>query len=223
MINSALISCRPVGLIVMACMLLSCSSTAQSGEMTFELPDKEKMCFYEVIEKDTKCMLEFQVIQGGNYDVDMILLSPRGTTLYDEKKKQYDRHEWTAEESGEFKFCFSNEFSTYTHKMVYFDFQVGDEDPLRFGSQGPLSAMTQMETSVMNVHQSLKVVIDYQTHHRLRESQGRSFAEDVNERVQYWSVGQTVIIVLASIGQILILRSFFTDKKPHVVYNSVHS
>jgi hypothetical protein len=70
-----------------------------------------------------------------------------------------------------------------------------------------------METSVLNVHQSLKVVTDYQTHHRLRESQGRSFAEDVNERVQYWSIGQTVIILLAGIGQVVILRSFFTEKK----------
>lgn len=71
----------------------------------------------------------------------------------------------------------------------------------------------QMETSVMGLYQSMKNIIDYQTHHRIRESQGRSFAEDVNERVQYWSVGQTVIILLAGIGQVIILRSFFTDRK----------
>ena len=32
--------------------------------------------------------------------------------------------------TGEYQFCFSNEFSTFTHKTVYFDFQVGDEKPL---------------------------------------------------------------------------------------------
>jgi len=71
----------------------------------------------------------------------------------------------------------------------------------------------QMETSALNSYQSLRSTVDYQTHHRLRESQGRSFAEDVNERVQYWSVGQTVIILIAGIGQVLILRSFFSDRK----------
>jgi len=191
--------------------------------MTFELPDKEKMCFQETIDKDVKCMIEFQVIQGGNYDVDMTLRSPQGVNLYNEKKKQYDRYEWTTEEQGEYQFCFSNEFSTFTHKMVYFDFQVGEEDQLRLGTGSPLSAMTQMESSVMSVHQSLKVVIDYQTHHRLRESQGRSFAEDVNERVQWWSIGLTIIIVLAGIGQILVLRSFFTERKPHSAHYHVHS
>jgi len=72
-----------------------------------------------------------------------------------------------------------------------------------------------METSVVNVYQSLKVVIDYQTHHRLRESQGRAYAEDVNEQVSYWSLGQTVVVVAASLGQIVVLRSFFTDRKPY--------
>ena len=71
----------------------------------------------------------------------------------------------------------------------------------------------QMETSALNAHQSLKAVVDYQTHHKLRESQGRSFAEDLNERVQYWSVGQTVIILICGLGQVLILRSFFSERK----------
>ena len=30
-------------------------------ELTFELPDNEKMCFYESLKKDVKCTLEFQV------------------------------------------------------------------------------------------------------------------------------------------------------------------
>jgi len=70
-----------------------------------------------------------------------------------------------------------------------------------------------METSVLNARHSLKSVIDYQTYHKNRESQGRSFAEDLNERVQYWSVGQTIIIIVAGIGQVLILRSFFSERK----------
>jgi len=83
------------------------------------------------------------VIEGGNYDVDVII-SSRHSTLYNEQKKQYDQHTWTSEEDGEYRFCFSNEFSTVTHKVVYFDFQAGDDDPLRPPSGNPLSAMTQV-------------------------------------------------------------------------------
>ena len=75
---------------------------------------------------------------------------------------------------------------------------------------------TQMETSAVTIHEALKVVIDYQTHHKLRESQGRGFAEDLNERVQYWSIGESVVILIIGIGQVLVLRSFFTEKKSSV-------
>lgn len=203
---------------VITCLMFV--SDTDAAELTFELPDNEKMCFHEFVQKGVECVLEFQVIEGGNYDVDMTLTSPRGAMLYSEQKKQYDQHTWTTDVDGEYQFCFSNEFSTITHKIVYFDFQVGDEDPIRDqrdnSEKNPLTAMTQMETSALGLYQSLKVIIDYQTHHRLRESQGRSFAEDVNERVQLWSIGQTVVVLLAGVGQVLVLRSFFTERKsPH--------
>ena len=70
-----------------------------------------------------------------------------------------------------------------------------------------------METSAVTIHEALKVVVDYQTHHRLRESQGRGFAEDLNERVQYWSIGESLIVLVIGVGQVLVLRSFFTDKR----------
>lgn len=72
-----------------------------------------------------------------------------------------------------------------------------------------------METSAVTIHEAFKVVIDYQTHHRLREAKGRIFAEAVNERVQYWSIGESVVVLIISIGQVLVLRSFFTEKKHH--------
>lgn len=45
-------------------------------------------------------------------------------------KSQFDSHTFVAPMSGEYAACFSNEFSTFSHKLVYMDFQVGDEAPL---------------------------------------------------------------------------------------------
>jgi len=198
-------------------VLLSLTVTvviAQAQELTFELPDNEKQCFHEIIDKGIKSTIEFQVITGGNYDVDMELTGPNGRILYKDTKKQYDSFTWTADQKGEYKFCFSNEFSTFTHKIVYFDLQVGDDDDALgpdFGEHA--TAMTQMESSAVTIHEALKVVTDYQTHHRLRESKGRAFAEDLNERDMFWSIGETVVILVIGIGQVLVLRSFFTDKR----------
>ena len=93
---------------------------------------------------------------GGHYDVDVLLTDPKGQELYKQIKKQYDSHTFTAEDSGEYKACFSNEFSTFSHKLVYIDFQVGEETPLP-GIGDHLTAMTQVIIIIMiiNTHTSI--------------------------------------------------------------------
>lgn len=70
------------------------------------------------------------MVTGGQYDVDIALEDPRGQILYKQVKMQFDSHTFVAQITGIYKVCFSNEFSTFSHKLVYMDFQVGDEAPL---------------------------------------------------------------------------------------------
>ncbi|XP_025774459.1 transmembrane emp24 domain-containing protein 3 [Puma concolor] len=154
------------------------------------------------------------VITGGHYDVDCYVEDPLGKTIYRETKKQYDSFTHRAEVKGVYQFCFSNEFSTFSHKTVYFDFQVGDEPPILPDMGNRVTALTQMESACVTIHEALKTVIDSQTHYRLREAQDRARAEELNSRVSYWSVGETVALFLVSFGQVLLLKSFFTEKRP---------
>ena len=117
---------------------------------------------------------------------------------------------------GEYTFCFGNEFSSFAHKTVYVDFQAGEEEPILPSLGKHHSALTQIETSASNIHEALKVVIDYQTHHRLREMTGRDEAEYLNERVQYWSIGQTVLIVFVSLFTVYVVRNFFAEKRDRI-------
>ena len=98
------------------------------------------------------------MITGGNYDVDVVLFDPDGKPLYNVQKKQYDSYTFTATTKGDFKFCFSNEFSTFSHKTIYFDFQVGDESPLTREIGAHHTALTQMETACVTIHENLKVL-----------------------------------------------------------------
>uniref|UniRef100_A0A452R0R0 Transmembrane p24 trafficking protein 3 n=1 Tax=Ursus americanus TaxID=9643 RepID=A0A452R0R0_URSAM len=155
----------------------------------------------------------FTVITGGHYDVDCYVEDPLGNTIYRETKKQYDSFTHRAEVKGVYQFCFSNEFSTFSHKTVYFDFQVGDEPPILPDMGNRVTALTQMESACVTIHEALKTVIDSQTHYRLREAQDRARAEDLNSRVSYWSVGETVALFVVSLSQVLLLKSFFTEKR----------
>lgn len=183
-------------------------------ELSFELPDNAKECFYQEIEKNVSSTLEFQVVTGGQYDVDVTLEAPNNEIIYKQVKTQFDSHPFVPTMSGVYKVCFSNEFSTFSHKLVYMDFQVGNELPLP-GLGEQVTVMTQMESSAQVVHENLNSILDYQTHHRLREAQGRKRAEDLNERVLWWSVMETIAIVVISVGQVFILKNFFTERRPY--------
>lgn len=194
--------------------ILGCVFLVGSVELTFELPDNAKECFYQEIEKNVSSMLEFQVVTGGQYDVDVTLEAPNKEIIYQILKTQFDSHSFVAPMTGVYKACFSNEFSTFSHKLVYMDFQVGDELPLP-GLGEHVTVMTQMESSAHEIHKNLVSILDYQTHHRLREAQGRKRAEDLNERVLWWSVMETIAILTITVGQVFILKNFFTERRPY--------
>lgn len=48
-----------------------------------------------------------------------------------------------------------------------------------------------------------------------QETQSRKRAEELNERVLWWSIAEAFAIFLISIAQTLILRNFFTDRTPN--------
>ena len=68
------------------------------------------------------------MISGGNLDIDLTISGPNGKILHSGKRKQSEVFRWTTSKFGENRFCFSNEFSSFTHKKVFFDFQVEDEE-----------------------------------------------------------------------------------------------
>lgn len=78
-------------------------------------------------------------------------------------------------------------------------------------------SVLQMEAASADIHESLGGVIDYQTHFKLREAQGRAFAEDLNGKVLAWSIFETLAVLFIGVGQVFVLRSFFTEKSTRPV------
>lgn len=189
---------------------------SKSTELTFELPDNAKQCFHEDIVSGTKATIEFQVVTGGYYDVDMTLYDPRQSILYQGVKKQFDTHQWTAAVSGQFTFCFSNEFSTFSHKLVYFELVVGDEEPLPSVNHEAATAMTKFEAAAEHIHENLNSIFDAQTHYRLSEAKGAKRAEDLNSRVFWWSAYETMAVVLIGVAQVWTLKSFFSGHRASI-------
>lgn len=115
------------------------------------------------------------------------------------------------------------------------DFSLADSESPLPGVDAHSTVLTQMEQTAQEIHKSLNAILDYQTHHRLREAQGRKRGEDLNERVLWFSIIETsaILVIAISSGQlrfsrnhhfessndssfflVVVLRSFFSERKP---------
>ena len=200
---------------ILGVFLLTLCSVCDSlpVQLTFELPDNEKMCFFQHFKGSKKYNFNYEVLKGGNFDIDVSVTSPNGKILYKETRKMHDEVDFESS-IGAYSFCFSNEFSTISHKTIFLSLEEEELDSLAVeaGNESP-TAHTQMESSLENIHRSASQVVGYQTEYRLNEARGRFIAENLNQRVQWWSVGQSIIIFIVGFGQVFILKALFSERK----------
>ncbi|VDI64115.1 p24 family protein gamma-3 [Mytilus galloprovincialis] len=206
--------------LIVFCFIFGCnvqiSQTFYSGgvALTFELGDQEKSCFIETFPGGKSYVFSYQVIRGGNNDVDAWVVSPNGKILYKEQRKEHDEFRFDPSK-GDFQFCFGNEFSTITHKVVYFTISAEEIDSLAVeaGDKKP-TAQTMIQDACDEIHSAMTDVFDNQVDFRLKESMGRYVAEELNNRIMWWSIGQALTVMIIGFGQVFILKTFFTDKLP---------
>ncbi|KAH9279616.1 Transmembrane emp24 domain-containing protein 7 [Echinococcus granulosus] len=197
---------------VMRCVLYSIASLlllglVESSSFTFELPDGETRCFYAVLKQDERTTVEFQVTSGGNFDIDVTLRDPTTNPVKVLQREQYDYFDYTARMEGEHELCFSNEFSSVTHKVVYMNWDLESEkaDPL---GDAPVNMV---DSIIYTIHENLRNAAAAQTRVRLQEATSRSFVEALNERVTWGSLIHVAVILFVAVGQVYLLRSLFNS------------
>ncbi|PSS29858.1 hypothetical protein PHLCEN_2v2651 [Hermanssonia centrifuga] len=68
-----------------------------------------------------------QVQSGGTFDIDFEVKDPNEKVLLDGTREKQGDYVLTANTPGEYAFCFENDMSTLTEKLVDFDIMVESE------------------------------------------------------------------------------------------------
>jgi protein ERP2 len=69
----------------------------------------------------------FAVQSGGSFDVDFEVKDPNDRAVLDGQRERQGDYVFTANTVGEYSFCFENDMSTLTDKLVDFDIMVESE------------------------------------------------------------------------------------------------
>ncbi|XP_021065884.1 transmembrane emp24 domain-containing protein 5 isoform X2 [Mus pahari] len=153
------------------------------SDFTFTLPAGRKECFYQPMPLKASLEIEYQVLDGGELDIDFHLTSPEGRTLVFEQRKSDGVHTIETED-GDYMFCFDNTFSTISEKE-----------------------------SINSIKSRLSKSGHIQTLLRAFEARDRNIQESNFDRVNFWSVINLVVMVVVSAIQVYMLKSLFEDKR----------
>nr|XP_033782923.1 transmembrane emp24 domain-containing protein 9 [Geotrypetes seraphini] len=209
-------------------LLLVCSSIPLTSALYFHLGEAEKKCFIEEIPDDTMVIGNYRTQLYDQQREEYLPATPGFGMLVDVKdpddkvilSRQYGsegRFTFTSHTPGEHQICLHSnltKFSLFAGGMlrVHLDIQVG-EHAIDYAVIAAREKLTEVQVRVRQLIEQVEQIQKEQDYQRWREERFRQTSESTNQRVLWWSILQTLILVATGMWQMRHLKSFFEAKK----------
>ncbi|XP_003978882.1 transmembrane emp24 domain-containing protein 4 [Takifugu rubripes] len=194
----------------------------------FHIGETEKKCFIEEIPDETMVIGKYRT-QLWDKHTGSFLPSTPGLGMHVEIKdpdtkiilsRQYGsdgRFTFTSHTPGEHQICLhsnSTKMALFAggKLRVHLDIQVG-EHTNNYPEIAAKDKLTELQLRVRQLLDQVEQIQKEQNYQRYREERFRMTSESTNQRVLWWSIAQTLILILTGIWQMKHLKSFFEAKK----------
>jgi len=191
------------------CVLFLFLSSTFAFHVTIPYPDKA--CFHEDLVKGQVIFLSYSVSFGGNHDVDFWVNDPNNKAFIQSTSETVGQHKIVANMDGKISYCFSNRMNSAYDKVVQFSI-YGLPNPFKkiddkSASVDPiLEAVNKLSLGMHGIKEDGQYLIT-------RERTHRETVESANARALWWSIFQSLIIVLVMLVQIYFLKQYFEVKR----------
>ncbi|KAG6668774.1 hypothetical protein CIPAW_01G194900 [Carya illinoinensis] len=181
---------------------------------------------------DVECVYEYVLYEGDNVSgnfvvvdhdifwssdhpgIDFTVTSPAGNEVKTLKGTSGDKFEFKAPRSGMYKFCFQNPYST--PETVSFYIHVGhipnEHDLAKDEHLNPINV------KIAELREALDSVTAEQKYLKARDARHRNTNESTRKRVVFYTVGEYIMLAVASALQVIYIRQLFSKS---VAYNRV--
>ncbi|CAB4014907.1 transmembrane emp24 domain-containing 1-like [Paramuricea clavata] len=180
-------------------LLLCCTASINGMEsgFTFLLGARKRECFFENLKVNVSLDLEYQVIEGGDLDINFEVFDPNNKRLIHAEKSSDESHELEIKLPGIYSFCIDNSFSSITSKMVYLDLGITREDE-ELGRDHQFETVFNVYENIEGIRTKLDKASSYQGALRAKEARQRYYLEGNYSRVMW--VSCTASIIMISVG-----------------------
>merc|ERR1712083_1249783 len=190
-------------------LILIAITYCQGYFITIDANDEE--CFYDRVKKGTKMGLIFEVAEGGSLDIDVTIEGPDGKEIHSGQRESNGKYTFASHLDGVYKYCFSNEMSTTTPKVVMFNMEIGDEPSEGEGEEEV--DHNKLEEQVKELGQAIAGAKHEQEYMEVRDRIHRAINDNTNTRVVMWSFFEACVLVAMTVGQVYYLKRFFEVRR----------
>ncbi|XP_036292189.1 transmembrane emp24 domain-containing protein 4 [Pipistrellus kuhlii] len=207
-------------------LLLLCAVRVRG--LYFHIGETEKRCFIEEIPDETMVIGNYRT-QMWDKQKEVFLPSTPGLGMHVEVKdpegkvvlsRQYGsegRFTFTSHTPGDHQICLHSNSTRMVlfaggRLRVHLDIQVG-EHANNYPEIAAKDKLTELQLRARQLLDQVEQIQKEQDYQRYREERFRLTSESTNQRVLWWSITQTVILILTGIWQMRHLKSFFEAKK----------
>ncbi|CAF1098977.1 unnamed protein product [Rotaria sordida] len=199
-------------------------------ELTILISANQRECFHEILPAGKTIEIEYEVLAGGDIDINYWFYSPTNRVLQSDFKKRDGHQTLKLEETGEYRFCFDNSLSRFHQKQVYFSLRIVDEhgnsevdhvtepwmkDVDRDDLGDLQSKIEHFKDTFQRIWDNMESAQRYQRVFNNYEVHDRVIAENNFERVNFWSMVHLILMIAVSIIQVVTIRSLFESKSAY--------
>ncbi|KAK6636374.1 hypothetical protein RUM43_010034 [Polyplax serrata] len=188
-------------------LLLSCAKLSLGYFITVDAHAEE--CFFDKVPAGTKMGLTFEIAEGGFLDIDVKIVGPDGKVIYQGERESTGKYTFAAHMEGVYTYCFSNQMSTMTPKIVMFNMEIEEAtDPEQADANH-----NNLDDMIKTLAARLTNVKHQQEYMHVRDRIHRDINESTNFRVVLWSFFEAVILVTMTLGQVYYLKRYFEVRR----------
>lgn len=146
-------------------------------------------------------------------------MGPDRREIYKGERESSGKYTFAAHMDGPYTYCFGNQMSTMTPKVVMFSMEIAKpgqtapSDSSQASGNASLADGAKLEEMVRELSSALTSVKHEQEYMEVRERVHRSINENTNSRVVLWAVFEALVLVSMTVGQIFYLKRFFEVRR----------
>jgi len=192
----------------------------------FHIGETERKCFIEEIPDETMVVGKYKVEildkrqnqyvpTATGLGMHVEIRDPDDKVILSRTYAAEGRFTFTSHNAGEHVICLHSNSTAWFgggQLRVHLDIQVG-EHANDYRQIAAKEKLTELQLRVRQLLDQVEQITKEQNYQRYREERFRETSESTNQRVLWWSIAQTVILLVTGFWQMRHLKGFFEAKK----------